>query len=74
MVQVAIEIVAVTIENVADLRSEADEARHLASALDDPASIADLFKYAESLELDADRWEQALLRRANAANCLLRTN
>ena len=67
MVHVAIEIVAVTIENVAELRAEAVEARHLASALDDQASIADLFKYAESLEVDADWWEQALLRRANAA-------
>ena len=67
MVMVAIDIVAVTIENVAELRTEADEARHLASALDDPASIADLVKYAESLEADADCWELALLRRSKAA-------
>ena len=67
MVRVAIDIVAVTIENVAELRREADEARHLASALDDPASIADLFEYAESLEEDADCWELALLRRSKAA-------
>ena len=67
MIRVAIDIVAVTIENVAELRTEADEARHLVSALDDPASIADLLEYAESLEADADCWELALLRRSKAA-------
>ena len=67
MVRVAVDIVAVTIENVAELRTEADEARHLASALDDPESIADLFEYAESLEADADCWEQAPLCRSKAA-------
>ena len=40
--------------SVAELRAEADEARHLASTLDNTASIADLFKYAASLETDAD--------------------
>jgi hypothetical protein len=64
---VAIEIAAVTIENVAELRTEADEARHLASELDDPASVADLFEYAQSLEAGADYWELALLRRSTAA-------
>ena len=67
MVRVAIEIAAVTIEDVAELRAEADEARHLASELDDPASIEDLFEYAESLETDADCWDLALLRRSRAA-------
>jgi len=53
--------------NIAELREEADEARHLASTLDDPASIADLFKYAESLEADADFWELGLRRHSEAA-------
>ena len=51
---------ATIIENVAELRGEADEARHLATGLDDAASIADLFGYAESLETDADFWELGL--------------
>ena len=55
------------IENIAELRAEADEARHLATMFDDPASIADLFKYAASLEADADIWELTLLRRSDAA-------
>ena len=63
-----------TIENVAELRTEADEARHLTSVLDDPESIADLFEYAESLEVDADCWELALLRRSKTANDLRRAN
>ena len=45
---------AMIFESVAELRAEADEARDLASTLDDTASIADLFKYAASLETDAD--------------------
>jgi hypothetical protein len=55
------------LENIAELRAEADEARHLASTFDDPASIADLFKYAASLEADADFWELGLRRRSEAA-------
>jgi hypothetical protein len=45
---------------IADLRTEADDARHLASTVDDSASVADLFKYAASLERDADFWELGL--------------
>jgi len=56
-----------TKENVAELRAEADEARHLASSLDDPASVADLFEYAASLEADANSWDLALLRGSQAA-------
>jgi hypothetical protein len=55
------------LENIAELRAEADEARHLVSSLDDPASIADLFKYAAALEADADFWELGLRRRSEAA-------
>jgi hypothetical protein len=55
------------LETIAELRAEADEARHLASSLDDSPSIADLFKYAESLEADADFWELGLHRRPAAA-------
>jgi hypothetical protein len=46
-----------TKEDVAELRAEADDARHLASTLDDPVSVADLVEYAVSLEADANRWE-----------------
>ena len=46
--------------SVAELRAEADEARHLASTLDNTASIADLFKYAASLETDADFLSESL--------------
>jgi hypothetical protein len=53
--------------NIVALRAEADEARHLASALDDSASIADLFKYAQALEADADLWERELRRGSEAA-------
>ena len=53
-------------ESVAELRAEADEARHLASTLNDTGSIADLFKYAASLETDADFWELGL-RQSEAA-------
>jgi len=53
--------------NIAVLRAEADEARHLASALDDSASIVDLLKYAQSLEADADLWERELRRAYEAA-------
>jgi len=56
-----------TLQNIAYLRAEADEARHLASTLGDPVSIADLFKYAESLEADADFWELGLCRGSKAA-------
>jgi hypothetical protein len=55
------------LENIANLRAKADEARHLASTLDDPVSIAGLFKYAESLEVDAAFWELGLRRRSEAA-------
>jgi hypothetical protein len=57
---------AVIIENIIELRAEADEARHLASSLDDSASIADLFAYARALETDADFLELRL-RRSEAA-------
>jgi hypothetical protein len=53
-------------ESVVELRAEADEARLLASTLDDTPSIADLFKYAELLETDADFWELGL-RHSEAA-------
>jgi hypothetical protein len=53
-------------ESVAELRAEADEARHLASTLNHTGSIADLFKYAVSLETDADFWELGL-RHSEAA-------
>ena len=56
-----------TLQNIAELRAEADEARHLASTLDDAVSIADLFKYAASLEADADFWELGLSRASRAA-------
>jgi hypothetical protein len=55
------------IENIIELRTEADEARHLASSLDDAASIADLFAYARALEAQADFWELGLRRQAEAA-------
>jgi hypothetical protein len=55
-----------TLQNIVELRVEADEARHLASALDDPVSIADLFKYAASLEADVDFWELGLPRPSEA--------
>ena len=54
-------------ENIAELRAEADEARHLASTLDDSLSIVDLFKYAEALEADADLWEGKLRLHSEAA-------
>ena len=52
-----------TIESIKELRAEADGARHLASSLDDSASIADLFAYAMALEAQADFWELGLRRR-----------
>jgi hypothetical protein len=55
------------IENIMELRAEADEARHLASSLDDSASIADLFAYATALDAQADFWELGLRRRPEAA-------
>ena len=58
---------ATIIEHIIELRTEADEARHLASSLDDSASIADLFAYARALEAHADYWELALPRHAEAA-------
>jgi hypothetical protein len=57
----------ITKEDIAELRAEADDARHLASALDDAASMADLFEYAASLEADAASWELVLLSGAEAA-------
>ena len=66
-------------ESVAELRAEADEARHLASTLDNTASIADLFKYAASLETDADflseilssiRRTRARVKRVNASKII----
>ena len=55
------------LETIAELRAEADEARHLTSTLDDSASISDLFKYAAALEADADYLERELRRHSEAA-------
>jgi hypothetical protein len=44
---------------VAELREEAAQARNLASTLTDPASVADLLKYASALEADAAHWGSA---------------
>ncbi|HMI96232.1 MAG TPA: hypothetical protein VK479_06935 [Micropepsaceae bacterium] len=55
------------IESIKELRAEADGARHLASALNDSASIADLFAYAMALEAQADFWELGLRRQSEAA-------
>ena len=55
------------IETIIALRTEADEARHLTSALDDSASIADLFAYARALEANADFLELGLRRQSEAA-------
>ena len=46
--------------NTAELRVEADEARHLASLLRDAPSVADLLTYASALEADASRFEEAI--------------
>ena len=45
------------------LRVEACEARYLASAFRDSATICDLLTYAAALEDDADRWDDALRHR-----------
>ena len=55
------------IENIIELRTEADEARHLASSLNDSASIADLFAYARALEAHADFLELGLSHQPKAA-------
>ena len=55
------------IETIIALRTEADEARHLTSSLNDSASIADLFAYAKALEADADFLELRLRRQSEAA-------
>ena len=55
------------IETIIALRTEADEARHLTSSLNDSASIADLFAYAKALEADADFLELGLRRQSEAA-------
>lgn len=55
------------IENIIELRTEADEARHLTSSLSDSASIADLFAYARALEAQADLLELGLRRHPQAA-------
>jgi hypothetical protein len=58
---------AAIIENIIALRTEADEARHLTSSLNDSASIADLFAYARALEAHADLLELGLRRQSEAA-------
>ena len=55
------------IETIIALRTEADEARHMTSSLNDSAAIADLFAYARALEADADFLELGLRRQAEAA-------
>ena len=55
------------IETIIALRTEADEARHLTSSLDDSSSIADLFAYARALEADADFFELGLRRQSQVA-------
>jgi hypothetical protein len=55
------------LQNIEALRAEADEARHLACSLDDSVSIADLLKYAQALEADADLCERGLRRQSEAA-------
>lgn len=55
------------IENIIELRAEADEARHLTTSLNDSASIADLFAYARALEAQADLLELELRLRSAAA-------
>ena len=55
------------VEEIIELRAEADEARHLTSSLNDSASIADLFAYARALEAHADLLDLGLRRQAEAA-------
>jgi hypothetical protein len=53
---------AIALPNIAELREEAREARQLAFLLRDAQAVADLLAYASTLEADASRCEQALLR------------
>lgn len=55
------------IEIIAELRAEADDARHLTLELDNSQSIVDLFKYAAALEGEAEYLEQELRRLSQAA-------
>ena len=48
--------------NIAELRVEAGEARHLASVFRNRAAVADLLKYASALEVEANRCEEGLRR------------
>ena len=50
----------ITLPDIAGLREEADEARHLAALLKDAPSVADLLTYASALEADASRFEEAI--------------
>ena len=54
--------------NIAELRVEAGEARHLASVFRNRAAVADLLKYASALEVEANRWEEGLRRPESAEN------
>jgi len=58
---------AAIIEKIIELRTEADEARHLTSSLEDSALITQLFAYARALEAHADFLELELRRRPKAA-------
>ena len=55
------------VEMIAELRAEADEARHLTLHVNDSDSIADLFKYTAALEADANYLELELRRISEAA-------
>jgi hypothetical protein len=58
---------AAIIENIIELRTEADEARRLTSSLNDSALIADLLAYARALEAHADSLELRFRRQVEAA-------
>ena len=56
----------IALVDLAELRREAAEARCLAAKFKDHETIADLLLYAAALEVDANRFEQALSHRASA--------
>ncbi|HEY4266444.1 MAG TPA: hypothetical protein VGM72_14095 [Micropepsaceae bacterium] len=49
-----------TLVDTAELRKQASEARYLAAAFKDRATVSDLLSYATALERDAARWEEVV--------------
>jgi hypothetical protein len=52
--------------DIAELRMQANEARHLASTFKDRAIIRDLLNYASALERDAAQWDEVVRKNPGA--------